>query len=207
MAPGQFIVFEGSEGAGKTTNLRCLAEHLKLRGIDVVCTREPGGTDYAESIRQLLIKPTEETVAPMSELLLMFAARAQHMQKLIRPALAAGKWVLCDRFTDSTYAYQGAGRGVQVSTIQALETLVQQDFRPHWVILLDLPVDVGMQRAIARGQLDRFEQEQTSFFERVRHLFKERALSNPARYSVLDASQPLEAIKAKMLLEVDARFF
>lgn len=207
MSLGRFIVFEGSEGAGKTTNLRGLADHLESHGIEVVCTREPGGTEYAEAIRQLIINPTKEPVASMTELLLMFAARAQHLQALIRPSLEAGQWVLCDRFTDSTYAYQGAGRGVNHATIEALEHLVQDLFRPDWVILLDLPIEIGMQRARARGALDRFEQEQLVFFERVRTLFLERASQDTTRYSVVDATQPLEAIQADILSELERRFF
>lgn len=203
---GQFVVFEGAEGAGKSTNLAFLADHLRAQGYPVVITREPGGTSFAERIRGLLLEPSLEPVAQMTELLLMFAARAQHLQQRIEPALAAGQWVLCDRFTDSTYAYQGAGRGVDTAIIAQLESLVQGALRPDWVVLLDLPVSVGIERARVRGRLDRFEQEHESFFERVRALFLERAAAAPERYSVLDASCSLEGVQAQLLQACTMRY-
>lgn len=193
-ARGQFITFEGTEGVGKSTQLSNAANLLRGLGIDVVVTREPGGTPMAEAIRELLLAPRDEPVNATTELLLMFAARAQHLHSLILPALAAGRWVLCDRFTDATFAYQGGGRGVSVETISTLETLVQGDVRPDHVILLDAPVETGMARARHRGELDRFEQETVAFFERIRQVYRDRAAAAPDRYHVVNASQPLEAV-------------
>lgn len=193
-ARGQFITFEGTEGVGKSTQLSNAANLLRGLGIDVVVTREPGGTPMAEAIRELLLAPRDEPVNATTELLLMFAARAQHLHSLILPALAAGRWVLCDRFTDATFAYQGGGRGVSAETISTLETLVQGDVRPDHVILLDAPVETGMARARHRGELDRFEQETVAFFERIRQVYRDRAAAAPDRYHVVNASQPLEAV-------------
>jgi dTMP kinase len=193
-APGQFITFEGTEGVGKSTQLQNAATVLRGAGLDVIVTREPGGTPMAESIRELLLAPREESVNEITELLLMFAARAQHLYSRILPELAAGRWILCDRFTDATFAYQGGGRGVSSQAIQTLETLVQGDLRPDHVILLDAPVEIGMARAKHRGELDRFEQEAVAFFERIRQAYLERAASTPDRYHVVDASRPLEQV-------------
>lgn len=191
---GQFITFEGAEGVGKSTQLKNAATVLREAGVDVIVTREPGGTPMAEAIRELLLAPREEAVNEITELLLMFAARAQHLHSLILPELAAGRWVLCDRFTDATFAYQGGGRGVPSRAIQTLENLVQGDVRPDHVILLDAPVATGMARARHRGGLDRFEQEATAFFERIREIYLERAAAMPARYHIIDASRPLEQV-------------
>ncbi len=191
MKRGQFITFEGTEGVGKSTQLANAAEVLRGRGLEVVVTREPGGTPMAESIRELLLSPREEPVHETTELLLMFAARAQHLHTRILPALEAGQWVLCDRFTDATFAYQGGGRGVSQDRIAQLEQLVQGEVRPDHVILLDAPVEVGMARARHRGELDRFEQEAVSFFERIRATYLARAEAAPDRYHRVDASQPL----------------
>ena len=158
-ARGQFITFEGTEGVGKSTQLRNAAMVLREAGVEVIVTREPGGTPMAEAIRELLLAPRTEPVNDITELLLMFAARAQHLHSLILPELTAGRWILCDRFTDATFAYQGGGRGVPAQTIQTLETLVQGHVRPDHVVLLDAPVATGMARARHRGGLDRFEQD------------------------------------------------
>ena len=191
---GQFITFEGTEGVGKSTQLANAAATLKALGVDYTVTREPGGTPMAESIRELLLAPRDEPVNDMTELLLMFAARAQHLHTRILPELEAGRWVLCDRFTDATFAYQGGGRGVPAERIALLENLVQGSFRPDQVILLDAPVETGMTRARHRGELDRFEQEAVAFFERIRRTYLERAAADPGRYHIVDAAQPLEAV-------------
>ncbi len=192
---GLFITLEGPEGAGKSTNREYLAGRLRARGLDVVLTREPGGTPLAERIRELLLTPADEPMAVDTELLLVFAARAQHLAQVIRPALARGAVVLCDRFTDATYAYQGGGRGLSLERIAQLETFVQGDLRPDLTLIFDLPVDVGLARAAARGRLDRFEQEGIRFFEAVRRAYLERAQAAPARYRILDAGQPLAAVQ------------
>ncbi len=195
---GLFITLEGPEGAGKSTNREYLAELLVQAGIEVVLTREPGGTPLAERIRELLLAPDSEVMAVDTELLLMFAARAQHLAGVIRPALARGAVVLCDRFTDATYAYQGGGRGVAYERIAILEQFVQGDLRPDLTLVFDLPVEVGLARAAARGKLDRFEQEQQSFFEAVRQTYLARAAQAPERYRVLDAAQPLSQVQADL---------
>ncbi|MBL36037.1 MULTISPECIES: dTMP kinase [Pseudomonas] len=193
---GLFITLEGPEGAGKSTNREYLAERLREQGVDVLLTREPGGTPLAERIRELLLAPSDEPMAADTELLLVFAARAQHLQQVIRPALARGSVVLCDRFTDATYAYQGGGRGLSTARIAQLEQFVQGELRPDLTLIFDLPVEVGLARAAARGRLDRFEQEQRSFFESVRHAYLARAEQSPQRYRVLDAGQSLAQVQA-----------
>ncbi|PAV27476.1 dTMP kinase [Tamilnaduibacter salinus] len=200
MAPrrGCFLTFEGTEGVGKSTQLAFAADWLKARDVDFVVTREPGGTPMAEAIRELLLAPRQEPVDDLTELLLIFSARAQHLSQLIRPHLDAGRWVLCDRFTDATYAYQGGGRGVSMEQIGILETLVQQALRPDHVILLDAPVETGMARARQRGDLDRFEREAVAFFERVRAIYHERASQWPDRYHVLDAAQSEIAVSDQL---------
>lgn len=192
---GCFITLEGPEGAGKSTNREFIAEYLRERGIDVVLTREPGGTPLAERIREILLAPADEPMASDTELLLVFAARAQHIDQVIRPALARGAVVLCDRFTDATYAYQGGGRGLGLGRIEQLENFVQGDLRPDLTLIFDLPVEIGLSRAAARGRLDRFEQEGLEFFEAVRTAYLERARQAPARYRVIDAGQPLAAVQ------------
>jgi len=192
---GLFITLEGPEGAGKSTNRDYLAARLREQGVDVVMTREPGGTPLAERIRELLLAPSEERMAVDTELLLMFAARAQHLAEVIRPALARGAVVLCDRFTDATYAYQGGGRGLPVERIAILEAFVQGELRPDLTLVFDLPVEVGLARAAARGRLDRFEQEGQAFFEAVRQAYLQRAGQQPQRYRLLDAAQPLSAVQ------------
>ncbi|WP_027591288.1 dTMP kinase [Pseudomonas sp. RL] len=195
---GLFITLEGPEGAGKTTNREFLAERLRTAGHEVLLTREPGGTPLAERIRELLLAPSDEPMATDTELLLMFAARAQHLDQVIRPALAVGKVVLCDRFTDATYAYQGGGRGVSEARIAVLEDFVQGTLRPDLTLVFDLPVDVGLARAAARGRLDRFEQEGRAFFEAVRQTYLRRAALNPQRYRIIDAGQPLVDVQRQL---------
>lgn len=195
---GQFITFEGTEGVGKSTQLANAADALRSLGVDVVVTREPGGTPMAEAIRELLLAPRDEPVDETTELLLMFAARAQHLNTRILPALEQGQWVLCDRFTDATFAYQGGGRGVSRERIALLESLVQGELRPDHIILLDAPVETGMKRARKRGELDRFEQEAVSFFQRIRDTYLDRAQADPARYSVVDAGASIEQVSASI---------
>jgi dTMP kinase len=192
---GKFITVEGIEGVGKSTNMVFIHRQLQAAGRDVVVTREPGGTPLAEAIRALLLDPANTGMDTLCELQLMFAARAEHLAKVIRPALAAGRWVLCDRFTDATYAYQGGGRGVDMAVIARLEDLVQGGFRPDLTLLLDVPVATGLARAGQRGALDRFEQEQIEFFERVRQAYLDMARKHPGRYRIIDAGQPLEAVQ------------
>ncbi len=191
MKRGLFITLEGTEGVGKSTNLQFICDWLAETGLAYVCTREPGGTPLAETLREVLLANREEPFDPLAELLVMFAARAQHLAQRIVPALAQGDWVICDRFTDATYAYQGGGRGLDRSTIAALETLVQGSLRPDAVIILDIAPDIGLQRARLRGEPDRFEAERIPFFERVRAAYLERAAADPERYFVVDASRPL----------------
>ena len=195
---GLFITLEGPEGAGKTTNREFLAERLRAAGRETLLTREPGGTPLAERIRELLLAPSDEPMASDTELLLMFAARAQHLDQVIRPALAAGKVVLCDRFTDATYAYQGGGRGLSEARIAVLEDFVQGTLRPDLTLVFDLPVEVGLARAAARGRLDRFEQEGRAFFEAVRQNYLRRAALNPQRYRIIDAGQPLADVQRQL---------
>jgi dTMP kinase len=195
VTPGRFITVEGTEGVGKSTNLNFIQQWLEEQGHRVLVTREPGGTPLAEELRSLLLAPRDETVDPMAELLMVFAARAQHLEQVIKPALAAGTWVLCDRFTDSTYAYQGGGRGFDQSVIAQLETLVQGELRPDLTVILDIDVEKGLARASQRSVPDRFEGEAVAFFERVRAVYHELAARAPNRYAVVDAGQPLEQVQ------------
>ena len=192
---GRFITIEGGEGAGKSTAQAYLAERLAERGIAVLQTREPGGTPLAEAIRRTLLSTDGEHPVEMAELLLVFAARAQHLAKVIEPALAAGQWVICDRFTDATYAYQGAARGLSADLIAQLETLVQGERRPDTVVVMDLSPEVGMTRAKQRGELDRFEREKPAFYSQVRNAYLARAQADPDRYQVIDAEQSLESVR------------
>ena len=193
---GRFITIEGSEGAGKTTQLVFMRDFLERRGYPVTLTREPGGTGLGEELRALLLDHRDDGMALTTETLLMFAARAEHLERVIRPALAAGQWVLCDRFTDATYAYQGGGRGLSVAKIAVLENWVQGDLRPDLTLLLDLPVAIGLVRASKRGMADRFERETVEFFERVRAAYLNRARQQPERYRIVDAAQPVEKVQA-----------
>ena len=198
MQQGKFITVEGGEGVGKSTNMQFIADQLTASGKTVVTTREPGGTPLAEDIRSLLLQPRSEPVYEQTELLMMFAARAQHIQQVIAPALQKGCWVLCDRFTEATYAYQGGGREMGFETIAKLEQLVQGGLRPDCTFLLDAPVDVGMARAKSRGALDRFEQEQLDFFERVRQAYLKQANENSHRFLVVDASKELSVVQQQI---------
>ena len=196
---GLFLTLEGVEGVGKSTNIEFMTQYLERRGIDYVLTREPGGTQLAEKIRELLLDVHEEHMSELTELLLVFAARAQHIEKLIEPALASGKWVLCDRFTDATFAYQGAGRGLSVEKITQLQSMVQGSLRPDLTIILDLDPAIGMERAKGRGELDRFEQEQQSFFLLVRQAYLDIAAAEPDRCKIIDASKPLAEVKSDLI--------
>ncbi len=202
---GLFLTLEGAEGVGKSTNIEFLTHFLEQKGIDYLLTRGPGGTLLAERIRDLLLEVHEEPMSELTELLLVFAARAQHLAMRIEPALAAGKWVLCDRFTDATFAYQGAGRGLSVELIEQLQSIVQESLRPDLTIILDLDPMIGMERATQRGDLDRFEQEQQSFFQRVRQGYLDIAAAEPDRCVVIDASKPLESVKADLLEALEHR--
>jgi len=191
---GRFITMEGGEGAGKSTMMDRVADWLENAGHRVIRTREPGGTDLAEKLREILLDRNNISLSGRAELLLMFAARAQHLEELIRPALVRGDWVLCDRFTDATWAYQGGGRGLPRDEIGSLETLVHGDLQPDLTLLLDLPVELGMKRAARRSQADRFEQESTLFFERVRNAYLERAEAAPERFAIINAASNMEEV-------------
>ncbi|TQV73491.1 dTMP kinase [Exilibacterium tricleocarpae] len=206
MQRGKFITVEGIEGVGKTTNIEFITRCLSERGVEPLVTREPGGTPLAEDIRRLLLQNRDEAVDATAELLLVFAARAQHFRRLVVPALETGKWVVCDRFTDATYAYQGGGRGVEMGHIAQLENLVQGDLRPDLTLVLDIEVGQGLARARARGQPDRFEHEAAVFFEKVRSTYLERAALAPQRYRVVDAGQPLERVQAAIKPALAALF-
>jgi dTMP kinase len=199
MKNGLFITLEGGEGAGKSTQLNYVRHCLETAGKRVHLTREPGGTALGEKIRSLLLDHRQGTVYADTELLLMFAARAQHLAELIRPALAAGEWVLCDRFTDATYAYQGGGRGIDPARIAVLENWAQGSLRPDLTLLLDLPIETGLTRVGKRGELDRFEREQHDFFECVRRIYLARAAREPERFCVIDAAQDIESVQVQII--------
>ena len=196
------MTLEGSEGVGKTTQVARLSAALNERGVAHVTTREPGGTPLAESIRQVVLTAGVEALSPTAELLLMFAARAVHLDNAIRPALQAGRWVICDRFSDATYAYQGAGRGVAVSLIDALAESVHGRCWPVRTLLLDLPVEDGLARARARGAADRFEAERLEFFERVRGEYRRRAERDPGRIRLIDARPDAQVVAAAALAAI-----
>lgn len=198
MKRGLFITVEGGEGVGKSSNIRFIQGLIEAQGLECIVTREPGGTPMAEEIRQVLLAKRDEAVCIETELLLMFAARAQHLQQLILPALARGAWVLSDRFTDATYAYQSGGRGVPAEKVALLENFVQGDFRPDLTLLLDAPIEIGMSRAQKRGELDRFESEKIEFFTRVRDNYLQRAAAESARFKLVDASLPLDAVQEQI---------
>lgn len=197
-APGRFITLEGGEGAGKSSSLEFVAGLLRQSGLEAEVTREPGGTLLAEAIRALLVQPSQEPMPPMTELLLMFAARADHLERRIRPALHAGRWVVCDRFTDASYAYQGSGRGLGSGTVATLEALVQGELRPDLTLLFDVEPEVGLRRAGTRGRPDRFEAERLGFFRRVRDGYLERAKAEPDRIRVVDAARSLADVQADL---------
>jgi len=196
---GRLITLEGGEGAGKSTLLRGLEAHLRGQGIDLVVTREPGGTVVGESVRGVVLAAANNDLCAEAELLLMFASRAQLVRQVIEPALAAGRWVLCDRFTDASYAYQGGGRGQPVERIAELERWAALGLRPDITLLLDLPVSQGRARAAGRGDADRIEVEGDAFFERIRGAYRERAAADPARFRVLDASAMPDAVLAQAI--------
>lgn len=195
---GLFITVEGGEGVGKSTNMAYIETCLQAASINFVLTREPGGTAVAEKVRSILLEKTGENINSVSELLLIFAARSQHLSEFISPALEKGQWVLCDRFTDATYAYQGGGREMDETLIGQLENIVQAGTQPDYTILLDAPVEIGMERAQNRGELDRFEQEELAFFSRVRNKYLEMAEGFPQRYRVINASRPLKEVQAQL---------
>ncbi len=202
MKKGKFITVEGGEGVGKSTNIGFIKHLLESNGQSVVTTREPGGTPIAENIRLILLEKDKETISNQTELLLMFAARSQHITQVIQPALLAGHWVLCDRFTDATYAYQGGGRDMDISMIEWLEKTVQHGLRPDLTLLLDASIKTGMSRANERGKLDRFELEQQSFFERVRVAYLQRAKKNPKRIKIINADQSLDKVEIEIGLNI-----
>lgn len=200
---GKFITIEGTEGVGKTTNIQFIQSWLKAKQIAFEATREPGGTPLAEEIRQTLLRPRDEPVCDKAELLLMFAARAQHLSQVIEPSLSAGNWVLCDRFTDATYAYQGAGREMDNQIISQLEAIVQGELKPDLTLILDIPVELGLKRAGERGDLDRFEQEKTVFFNRVRDCYLQIANFDPQRCVIIDASLSLSRVQEQIEIALE----
>jgi dTMP kinase len=207
-AGGRFVTLEGIEGVGKTTQVARLSDALKTLGIENVVTREPGGTPLAESIREVVLTAREETLPPAAELLLMFAARAVHLANHIEPNLRAGRWVICDRFTDATYAYQGGGRQLRMNTIGELESMVQGTLRPHLTLLLDAPVENALARARRRNlgsPEDRFESERSEFFERVRSVYLARAAAEPDRIAIIDATRSVDEVGARILEQLKAR--
>jgi dTMP kinase len=201
---GWFLTLEGVEGTGKSTNLTFITDYLCNAGVDLIVTREPGGTPLGEEIRSLLLSHRDEGMHPDTELLLMFAARAEHLRRKIQPALAAGQWVLSDRFTDATYAYQGGGRALDLQRIQILEEWTQGELRPDITFLLDLDPEVGLARAAGRAELDRFEAEDLAFFHRVRHAYQARVEAQPERFRVVDAAQSLSDVQADLAAYLDA---
>jgi dTMP kinase len=199
---GRFITLEGGEGVGKSTNLQYVADRMRALGVDLVVTREPGGTPLAEAIRRLLLDVRDEPVAPMTELLLVFASRAQHLARVIEPALERGAWVLCDRFTDATFAYQGAGRGLDERVIAELESLVQRSLQPDLTLYLDLDPDQAMARLDSRER-DRFEREDAGFFRRVRAGYLARAARHP-RMRIVDATGDLATVQSRLGAVLDS---
>ncbi len=196
MTRGKFITIEGQDGAGKSTNLAVIEEELRAAGKELVVTREPGGTPFGEQVRELILSSNDTEFGDTAELLLIFASRAQHIEQVIEPALAAGKWVLCDRFTDATFAYQGGGRGIESSKIAQLETFVQGSLQPDLTVLLDLPIEIGESRAGQRSAPDRFERQKSEFKAKVRQSYLDRAALEPVRFRKVDASTDIETVKA-----------
>ena len=222
-ARGRLLSIEGVDGAGKSTQLPAIRDWLRGTGVRTLATREPGGTPLGESLREVLLDPRFTGMSPVAELLVMFAARAEHLAKVIAPALEEGVWVLCERFTDATFAYQGGGRNVDTARIEALEETVQGDIRPDLVLVLDLPIELGLARAEQRRRsaaapahgraaaaidddsADRFERENAEFFRRVRETYLERARRQPERYAVIDASADVTTVTERMIREIRAR--
>ncbi len=198
-AKGHLITLEGIEGAGKSSHMQFIAEKLQQAGKDVLLAREPGGTTLGEGIRELLLKKNEEAMFEETELLLMFAARVQHVQQIILPGLNAGKVIICDRFTDSSYAYQGGGRGISAEKINQLEGWVLSGFKPDLTLLLDVSVETGLSRTKARGEADRFEIETVNFFQNVRNTFLKIAQDEPNRVKIIDAEPPLDTVQSSIL--------
>ena len=199
IAKGRLITLEGIEGAGKSSHMQFIAEKLQHADKDVLLTREPGGTELGEGIREFLLKKNKQAMFGETELLLMFAARAQHVQQIILPAMTKGKVVVCDRFTDSSYAYQGGGRGISIEKIHQLESWVLSGFKPDLTLLLDLPVEIGLSRAKARGEADRFEIETVNFFQNARDTYLKIAQAEPDRVKIINAEQQLEAVQSSIL--------
>lgn len=195
MSKAKFITFEGVDGAGKSTHLAWFAETLRKQGIDVLLTREPGGTPLGERLREILLN---HPMHPETEALLMFAARREHLEQVIQPALARGTWVISDRFSDASFAYQGGGRGVEIAKLDRLEQWTHGNFQPDLTLLFDIPVEVARQRLNNNQSLDRFEQEQGIFFEKVRQAYLDRYAQYPGRFALIDAAQPLEQVKASL---------
>ncbi|MBA1149206.1 dTMP kinase [Ectothiorhodospiraceae bacterium WFHF3C12] len=202
--PGRFITIEGLEGAGKSSCLDFVRSHLAAAGHPPLMTREPGGTPLAEAIRELLLDHRFAGMDVSTEVLLVFAARAEHLSKVIRPALARGEWVVCDRFTDATYAYQGGGRELGADRVAALEAWTQGELRPDLTVLLDVPVSIGRDRASQRGAPDRFEVERDAFFERARTAYLAQAEAEPERVHVVDASLPVKSVQSQLERILDA---
>ena len=199
MKKGLFITLEGIEGAGKSTAVDFIEDFLTKEGHDVIKTREPGGTVIGEQIREILLNNENYTLTNDTELLLVFSARAQHIQEVILPALSSGKIILCDRFTDASYAYQGGGRGIDASRINLLEKWVQGDLRPNLTLLFDLDVSIGMQRTKKRSDADRFEREEINFFEKIRNTYLERAKNEPQRFRIINSASSLESVKEQII--------
>ena len=199
MKKGLFITLEGIEGAGKSTAVDFIEDFLTKKGHDVIKTREPGGTVIGEQIREILLKNENYTLTYDTELLLVFSARAQHIQEVILPALSSGKIILCDRFTDASYAYQGGGRGIDASRINLLEKWVQGDLRPNLTLLFDLDVSIGMQRTKKRSDADRFEREEINFFKKIRNTYLERAKNEPQRFRIINSASSLESVKEQII--------
>jgi len=196
---GRFITVEGQDGSGKSTNLEAIRSTLHEAGIDVIETREPGGTAFGETLRSILLKEKQLEICDKAELLLIFAARAQHIEHVIQPALRSGRWVLCDRFTDATYAYQGGGRGIKGDLIVQLEQWVQQGLQPDLTILFDVPVEVGADRSSQRSEPDRFESELRDFKQKVRATYLELAARHPQRIVTVNADRELELVRAEVV--------
>ena len=199
MKKGLFITLEGIEGAGKSTAVDFIEDFLTKEGHDVIKTREPGGTVIGEQIREILLKNENYTLTYDTELLLVFSARAQHIQEVILPALSSGKIILCDRFTDASYAYQGGGRDIDASRINLLEKWVQEDLRPNLTLLFDLDVSIGMQRTKKRSDADRFEREEINFFKKIRNTYLERAKNEPQRFRIINSASSLESVKEQII--------
>lgn len=198
-----FLTLEGTEGVGKSTNLQFICQRLTAHGVDFIQTREPGGTPLAEEIRELLLRRRDERVDPAAELLMIFAARAQHLREVILPALSRGQWVVCDRFTDATFAYQGGGRQMDNGMIADLERMVQGGVRPDAVIVLDVEPAIGLARASGRGAADRFESEDLAFFSRVRDMYRARAAMRPGVYHLVDAGPSLTVVQESLGILID----